>query len=314
MNFTIKRKIIVVFFIIIFANILFLTVSNVRINDMRVISGEIFSHREDIDVLNQQFFSFYRLENSVDLFLLVGSVELKESILSELDIIQKNNDMLSDRLESEEYEAMNFATKELRTYIMVLLGDEGAEKFNYNFLVKETYYEISESLELIRNVLSEKNGLLSVASMNQNKILDELLRILYISEVIIVLISFLSVFLLERILLLPIGKLLDATSRITKGNLNFRVKIKSRDEFGEVAKSFNSMTLELKRGRKKLADYNKNLEKEVRKRTKQYEEKNRALEKFNNLVVGRELKMVELKKKLDQYDRELKNGKRQKKI
>ena len=69
------------------------------------------------------------------------------------------------------------------------------------------------------------------------------------------------------------------------------------------------MTEMLGKSRKKLEVYSRDLEKNVRERTKQLEESKRKLEetnveleRFNKLAVGRELKMVELKKKLGKME------------
>ena len=57
--------------------------------------------------------------------------------------------------------------------------------------------------------------------------------------------------------------------------------------------------------RKELEEYSKNLEGKVAERTMELEKskeelegKNRELERFNKLTVGREMKMIELKKKI----------------
>ncbi|MGH2575186.1 MAG: sensor histidine kinase, partial [Ignavibacteria bacterium] len=50
----------------------------------------------------------------------------------------------------------------------------------------------------------------------------------------------------------PIIKLLKATEQLSKGNVEIQVKSKSKDEIGELVKSFNKMTKELKRSREEL--------------------------------------------------------------
>lgn len=53
----------------------------------------------------------------------------------------------------------------------------------------------------------------------------------------------------------PIKKLLEGTRHIAGGNLDYKVEIKSDDEFGELAASFNNMAVSLSESRKKLHDY-----------------------------------------------------------
>lgn len=59
----------------------------------------------------------------------------------------------------------------------------------------------------------------------------------------------------------------------------------------------------------KLAAYTKGLEKEVALRTTELAERVQELESVNSSMVGRELKMVELKKEIDDLKKRLKNGK-----
>lgn len=53
----------------------------------------------------------------------------------------------------------------------------------------------------------------------------------------------------------PIKKLIDGTKYIAGGDLEYRVKIPSQDEIGQLALSFNDMTANLADAREKLHDY-----------------------------------------------------------
>jgi signal transduction histidine kinase len=71
--------------------------------------------------------------------------------------------------------------------------------------------------------------------------------------------------------------------------LGYEVKIKSKDEIGELATAFNKMSADLKVSRDHLEEYSKNLEKLVAERTKELEEKTIHLEQINqDLLVARE--------------------------
>jgi two-component system NtrC family sensor kinase len=100
----------------------------------------------------------------------------------------------------------------------------------------------------------------------------------------------------------PIKKFIQITTEISKGDLNKQVKIKSNDEIGELASAFNQMTQDLKKSREELEKRSKELKKEVKKRTKELDLKVEELERFNKLAVGRELKMVELKKRIRELE------------
>lgn len=74
------------------------------------------------------------------------------------------------------------------------------------------------------------------------------LIIIILSEIVAVLAS---IFLGQR-LTRPIETLLDRIKSISEGDLEERIKIKRRDEIGELIRSFNNMTLKLKQSRDQI--------------------------------------------------------------
>ncbi len=103
--------------------------------------------------------------------------------------------------------------------------------------------------------------------------------------VLFVFILFFLMFLIVKTFMKPLSIFKQAAKDITKGKLKTRIQIKnSKDEIGDFSVDFNKMT-------KTLEDSIKNVEKKVKERTGQ-------LEKINRYMTGRELKMIELKKKI----------------
>ncbi len=107
----------------------------------------------------------------------------------------------------------------------------------------------------------------------------------------------------------PIKKLHKGAEIISQGNLDYKVNIRTNDEIEQLAETFNQMT-------KKLKNYYSGLEKIVKDRTYELEKakndlekRTKELEKFNKLTVGRELKMIELKKKIRALQSKLKSKK-----
>lgn len=71
---------------------------------------------------------------------------------------------------------------------------------------------------------------------------------------VILVVSVLSVtgFLIWTLIRAPVRKLTEGTRAIAKGDLDYTIPLHRKDEIGELANSFNSMTLELKRTREEL--------------------------------------------------------------
>jgi len=124
-----------------------------------------------------------------------------------------------------------------------------------------------------------------------------------------------------------IRRLSASAKEISKGDLTTRVKIKSRDEIGELAATFNEMAEELSIVKNELESRKDILEKEVRQRTKELEESKISLEKsvqerteelqiskrgleekvaeledFYDAAVDRELKMEEMRKRIKELE------------
>jgi len=153
-------------------------------------------------------------------------------------------------------------------------------------------------------------------------------------------------FLLGGSIVKPIKKLTGATKEIALGKLETKIEIRTGDEIEELADSFNRMTEDLRKSRKSLEKSKATLEIKVRNRTRELEEartileiKVRArtrelrglagsldqqvkertrelqerideLEQFRKLTVGRELKMVELKKEIEKLKEKTEKKKR----
>jgi len=107
---------------------------------------------------------------------------------------------------------------------------------------------------------------------------------------IFIIVSFLLIFFLFNYFIsAPIGELTKGARHMSKGALGYEVKIKSKDEIGELATAFNTMSADLKVSRDNLEDYSKNLEELVAVRTKELEEKTKRLQQINqDLTVARE--------------------------
>ena len=82
----------------------------------------------------------------------------------------------------------------------------------------------------------------------------------------------------SRSISMPISKLLDGVKKIGQGDLSFQVKIKNKDEIGELAFAINQMSRRLSESDDKLKKYAQELEEKVKERTSELKLINRQLE------------------------------------
>jgi len=154
---------------------------------------------------------------------------------------------------------------------------------------------------------------------------------LTITGLVILLGFFVSIFLAER-LVRPIKLFIQGTGEIAKGNLDYRFEIKTGDEIEQLAEQFNQMTESLRKSRteleeardvleirvkartEELEELANSLDEQVKERTKELQERIDELERFHKLTVGREMKMVELKEKIQELEEQIRPPKRKKGI
>lgn len=144
---------------------------------------------------------------------------------------------------------------------------------------------------------------------------------------LIVILGFLISFFLVKHLIDPIEFFIKSTNEVAKGNLDYKLQMKSGDELGQLAENFNQMTKSLKKSQRQLeetrdvleirvkartqelSEQAEGLDEQVKIRTKELQERIDELERFHKLTVGRELKMIELKQKIQEIERNTKFSK-----
>lgn len=114
-------------------------------------------------------------------------------------------------------------------------------------------------------------------------------------------IGFLLTLIFTRILLKPIEQLALATENIAEGDLSQTVKIRSRDEIGDLARAFNQMMLQLKESRN-------DLEKKVEERTRQLEENIAELNNARTITLKMLENLQSAKMELERVNLELKEA------
>ncbi len=170
-----------------------------------------------------------------------------------------------------------------------------------------------------------------VVKIDQAEVLspiNDLLKFFLFLVLFIILFVVVIAFSIGKLIFRPISELTVFAGNLQKGDFSQRVHIISKDEIGTLGNAFNTMaeklqevhhgleqkvqerTLELEKMKNSLEvqvsertvdleNLKNNLEKEVSERTKELNTKVNDLEVINRAMIGRELKMVELKKEIE---------------
>lgn len=103
----------------------------------------------------------------------------------------------------------------------------------------------------------------------------------------------------------PIKSLMEGIKNVKKGNFDYSVKVGSSDEVEMLSDEFNKMVSVVKQSRSEIEKKVKEQTEELKKAKDEIESKFKESDKFNKLVVDREIKMVELKNKISKLEKEV---------
>jgi len=165
-----------------------------------------------------------------------------------------------------------------------ILKNTGEKFFDFSFPV--TTYREGKSDEVVSLGLAMKGGKNSLSGKVERigtarvgittaamlKKIGEMKRIIIFVTLQIVCLGIVLAFILVRIIINPLERLVQATKKAAIGDFSLEVEVRQKDEIGELANAFNFMTRNLRRLIGEIEEYNRNLEKKVEDRTKKLDE------------------------------------------
>lgn len=217
----------------------------------------------------------YNFQNEIvsDLNLFSQSMVNSQVDFSSLDSLGKNqSNLLTNSLKRSDKNFNLF----LKTKLVSTTNDElyrsdlldtriDAEAYYNIVYLRKDFFSENEGIGILSFIVGYKpffdpnNNLIGIMSSQtlykQNEINEELTEILtFVFGIYIIVIIILLVFVtfLTYRISKPILKLQNATERISKGDMNVKLEPGTKDEIGNLIKSFNNMSMELESSRDKL--------------------------------------------------------------
>ena len=165
--------------------------------------------------------------------------------------------------------------------------------------ILKTYNDFEKSKEAFLETLNDVE-LMEMQDIEERKdVIEGTINKSLISILIIIITSMISAVIcgifFARFISRPVIELTKASVEVCGIHKNMKKPLRPpKDEVEELRESFNKMILDIKEKNEEISLKNTELEKSKKELEKKVEE----LEQFNKLVIGRELKMIELKKKI----------------
>ncbi len=307
MRLKIKSKIFLSFLLISLMYIFTFSASYGYLSEIGRLSMEIEPLSYEIQVIQEQIESSNTLETTITSYAILQSKELEEALSGYVGRTSENIKDFEENDKAELLRLLSELDENIGSLIDFIKQEVNSSELNYKIL--NTYAALEnvkgEEKEILRNYTQELHDIIDV----QKRITVLLIMLFTGSGISILILAFVMSFILGKKITGPLSQLEKIMREGSEGKLDTEVEIRSQDEIGSLASSFNNMRKGIKKYQKRLQEYGSMLEKKVKERTmeleaskKQLEDKNINLERFNRLAVGRELKMVELKKRIKELE------------
>lgn len=256
---------------------------NEAISSMRINAEELIRAVEEYDSL---WISKEDMEKTIE--------EKKERIKGDMDLLLKSRN--GQKIESINRQKVLLDEFYNLTAELIEIHDSSREEKTP--IMEELDEKVEELDENLDTVLKENMEMLRAKMDNIQKKSSELEMVNILLNALFFVISSLIVFFVSRSILGPVYNLSTAALAMGKGDMSSRASILSKGEVGVLASVFNKMADNIQQS---YSD----LENKIEERTAELENKLVEVENMNRLMAGRELKMVELKKEIEDLKNKL---------
>lgn len=249
---------------------------------------------------NEEFIGTIKAVISLRGIVKQAEVLTKEYETTETKLITANGKMIYSSKPFTVFEDISYKDyyKRIKDNGGFFIAEEGGREKLFSYSQSESYRGLRNLNWIIIVTYDSEEVLRPVETLGFN--------LSVISAIIVLAVVFLSFFISGSISK-PIAKMRDMANEISKGNLNMKIDIKSEDEIGDLAISFNQMTADLEKSRNGLIEAKNSLELKVVERTKELDEKVIKLEQSEKEIEQKNIVLQLKNEELTTINEELRN-------
>ncbi|MFH1093087.1 MAG: HAMP domain-containing protein [Candidatus Omnitrophota bacterium] len=268
--------------------------------------------RPKLDLMEKIHKDFINARDSFFAITRKEETDNKKAITLINQVIKETSDLkeLVDESKKDEVALFITAVKRFKTVIFSYTAESEIDPTGASVLfMEQNAHEIArEAEEFFQKMNEEISTDIRVKDVDMLITAKKYQKIIWFMLGIGIFCGFLAAFFINYALSMPVKQLINAARKISKGDVGVKIMTKSKNEFGELFNTFNDMSEDLAANEDEMKASNQQLiasEQMLRESDAELRKKIRELESFNKIVVGRELKMIELKKEINELLREL---------
>lgn len=154
--------------------------------------------------------------------------------------------------------------------------------------VETMVLSFEDSSRKLLGAFAKGEDIIVVAQTDEAKVMavvHQLIKRSVLFGIMVICSAFLMILFFSKSITRPLDILISGMERVSSGDLNTQLDIKSNDEISILSNSFNEMIRDLKVSRDQLEEINRDLEQKVADRTRKLEEQNRAVKEAQEALL-----------------------------
>ncbi len=256
---SIRRKISSGFTIVIVLVLFMLLISYFQLKNVRSTTEQIIPNSMQMNLSYDIALDILSLDSNIERFFIIGGAQIQEDIFHNLEYISKNLKSLKKQDNERAIpiiKELENITAGLKKDILGVIETETTKPTSkeMNEIIISIYSKIKDATRLHRELNTEILTQLNDTVKEQESITNNMIYQFVILGILIFLLAISASLLLAKIISKPIVELRDASNKVGEGILDTQIQIKSDDEIGQLAFSFNRMVENIQQSGKELQE------------------------------------------------------------